>query len=110
MFYDLSENMATTAYENPDSLDAVVEDTGLQLKTSELFTRDTGSGIAEEDIQKIFDPFYSSKVDGTGFGLALTNKTIEVHGGEMFCESTVGVGTTIHLIFQAKYDKGEIVG
>ena len=71
---------------------------------------DTGSGIAEEDIQKIFDPFYSSKVDGTGLGLALTKKTIEVHGGEMFCESTVGVGTTIHLIFQAKYDKGEIVG
>ena len=71
---------------------------------------DTGSGIAEEDIQKIFDPFYSSKVDGTGLGLALTKKTIEVHGGEMFCESTVGVGTTIHLIFQAKNDKGEIVG
>jgi PAS domain S-box-containing protein len=71
---------------------------------------DTGAGIAEEDIQKIFDPFYSSKVDGTGLGLALTKKTIEVHGGEMFCESTVGVGTTIHLIFQAKNDKGEIVG
>ena len=71
---------------------------------------DTGSGIAEEDIQKIFDPFYSSKVDGTGLGLALTKKTIEVHGGEMFCESTVGVGTTIHLVFQAKNGKGKIVG
>ena len=71
---------------------------------------DTGSGIAEEDIQKIFDPFYSSKVDGTGLGLALTKKTIEAHGGEMFCESTVGVGTTIHLVFQAKNGKGEIVG
>lgn len=71
---------------------------------------DTGSGIAEEDIQKIFDPFYSSKVDGTGLGLALTKKTIEVHGGEMFCESTVGVGTTIHLVFQAKNGKEEIVG
>ena len=71
---------------------------------------DTGSGIAEKDIQKIFDPFYSSKVDGTGLGLALTKKTIEVHGGEMFCESTVGVGTTIHLVFQAKNGKGKIVG
>jgi len=50
MFYDLSENMATTAYENPDSLDAVVEDAGLQLKTSELFTRNAGTGIAENEL------------------------------------------------------------
>jgi len=50
MFYDLSENMATTAYENPDSLDAVVDDAGLQLKTSELFTRNSGTGIADNEL------------------------------------------------------------
>ncbi len=50
MFYDLSENMATTAYENPDSLDVVVEAAGLQLKTSELFTRNAGTGIANNEL------------------------------------------------------------
>jgi peptidyl-prolyl cis-trans isomerase D len=50
VFYDLSESMATTAYENPDSLDAAVEDTGLQLQTSELFTRDAGSGITDNEL------------------------------------------------------------
>jgi peptidyl-prolyl cis-trans isomerase D len=50
MFYDLSENIATTAYENPDSLDVVVDATGLQLHTSELFTRDAGTGIAENEL------------------------------------------------------------
>lgn len=50
MFYDLSENLATTAYENPDSMDAVVDATGLKIQTTELFTRDTGTGIAENNL------------------------------------------------------------
>ncbi|MBE9559872.1 MAG: SurA N-terminal domain-containing protein [Proteobacteria bacterium] len=49
MFYDLSERLASTAYENPDSLDIVVEDLGLKLNTSELFTRNKGSGITENE-------------------------------------------------------------
>ena len=49
-FYDMSENMATTAYESPDSLNMVVDATGLPLKTSEIFTRDAGVGIAENEL------------------------------------------------------------
>jgi two-component system NtrC family sensor kinase len=76
----------------------------------EVCIADSGSGIAEGDIQRIFDPFYSNKADGTGLGLALTKKTIEVHGGEIFCDSTVGVGTTMHLVFQAKNNRGAMIG
>lgn len=47
MFYDMTENMAVNAYENPDSLDAVVDAVNKQPKTIELFTRDSGTGIAE---------------------------------------------------------------
>lgn len=50
MFYDLSENMATTAFENPDSLDAVVDVMSLELQTSDLFTRDSGAGIAASEV------------------------------------------------------------
>ena len=49
MFYDLSERLASTAYENPDSLDVVVEDLGLKINSSEYFTRLNGEGIAENE-------------------------------------------------------------
>jgi peptidyl-prolyl cis-trans isomerase D len=49
MFYDLSERLASTAYENPDSLDVVVEDLGLKLISSDYFTRFKGEGIAENE-------------------------------------------------------------
>jgi len=48
-FYDLSERLASTAYENPDSLDVVVEDLGLEIKSSDHFTRVKGDGIAENE-------------------------------------------------------------
>lgn len=46
MFYDISENMAVTAYENPDSLDAVVDAVNKPVQKTEAFTRDSGTGIA----------------------------------------------------------------
>jgi peptidyl-prolyl cis-trans isomerase D len=49
MFYDISENMAISAYENPDSLEAVVDAVNKQPAKTEMFTRDSGSGIAENE-------------------------------------------------------------
>ena len=49
MFYDLSERLASIAYENPDSLELVVEELGLEIKTSDEFTRTQGEGIAANE-------------------------------------------------------------
>ncbi len=49
LFYDLSENLANKAYENPDSLDDIVESMGVAIQTSDYFTRQQGKGIAEND-------------------------------------------------------------
>ena len=49
MFYDLSERLASTAYENPDNLDVVVEDLGLKINTSDYFSRIKGDGIADNE-------------------------------------------------------------
>ncbi|MHC4181954.1 MAG: two-component system sensor histidine kinase NtrB [Planctomycetota bacterium] len=115
----LDENQIRQVFFNvlKNSFDAMPEGGRLDISTGindnnnvEVCIADSGSGIAEEDIQRIYDPFYSNKVDGTGLGLALTKKTIEVHGGEISCDSTVGVGTTIHLVFQAKNNRGVMVG
>jgi len=50
VFYDLSENLATIAFEHPDSLDAVVDTMNLKLQVSELFTRNSGTGIAANEL------------------------------------------------------------
>ena len=60
MFYDVSERLASTAYENPDSLDVVVDTLALKVQTSGFFTRGEGKGIAEN--KKVRDIAFSSLV------------------------------------------------
>lgn len=60
MFYDVSERLASTAYENPDSLDMVVDALELKVQTSDFFTRGEGKGVAEN--QKVRDIAFSSLV------------------------------------------------
>jgi signal transduction histidine kinase len=55
--------------------------------------RDNGIGIPTSEIDKIFDPFYTTKEDGTGLGLSLCQKIIEDHNGHVTVESKVGSGT-----------------
>jgi two-component system, NtrC family, nitrogen regulation sensor histidine kinase GlnL len=55
----------------------------------ELAVRDNGPGIAPEFVKSIFDPFVTTKVQGSGLGLALTAKTINDHGGIIECHSAV---------------------
>jgi signal transduction histidine kinase/CheY-like chemotaxis protein len=55
---------------------------------------DTGHGIAPEDLERVFEPFFSTREDGTGLGLTVSHNVIERHGGEIAVESTPGQGTT----------------
>ena len=59
--------------------------------------KDTGKGIPEEDLKKIFLPFFTAKKSGTGIGLAVSKKVIKDHGGFIRVESDVGKGTVFHL-------------
>ncbi|HLT35104.1 MAG TPA: ATP-binding protein [Enhygromyxa sp.] len=68
---------------------------GLQA-TSEhvrLSVRDFGQGIPAEDLDRIFEPFFSTKAGGTGIGLALVQRIVEEHGGQIEVFSSVGEGT-----------------
>jgi two-component system NtrC family sensor kinase len=67
---------------------------------------DTGSGIALEHMQRIYDPFFTTKLTvsegqrrGTGLGLAVSYGIIQEHAGKIQVESQVGSGTTFHLEF-----------
>jgi two-component system nitrogen regulation sensor histidine kinase GlnL len=59
--------------------------------------KDTGRGIPEKDLKKIFLPFYTKKKSGTGIGLALSKKVIKDHGGFIKVESRINKGTVFHL-------------
>ncbi len=60
---------------------------------------DTGGGIPQEQINRIFDPFYTTKKKGTGLGLMIVQRIMRAHGGRIELESHVGRGTTFRLWF-----------
>jgi two-component system NtrC family sensor kinase len=60
---------------------------------------DNGTGISEEDLKHIFEPFFSTKGEfGTGLGLSITHEIITRLGGKITVESTLGVGSCFTLI------------
>ena len=61
---------------------------------AEVRFSDTGSGIDPRDLDQIFEPLFTTKTHGVGFGLAIVKLIVERHGGRITVESTVGVGTT----------------
>jgi two-component system, NtrC family, sensor histidine kinase HydH len=65
---------------------------------------DTGHGIPEEDIDKIFDPFYTTKGSGTGLGLAIAYRIVQAHEGTIAVSSEQGLGTTFELKLPVKAD------
>ncbi len=72
---NLSGNINIDAYKT--------EENNIEIKIA-----DTGSGIKQEDIPKIFEPYFSKRSGGTGLGLAIVKKIIEEHSGSIFVESS----------------------
>ena len=70
---------------------------------------DTGSGISEENLSKIFDAFFTTKPvgTGTGLGLSISYSVIQKHGGELRAESEVGKGTTFFITLPIEGPKEE---
>jgi signal transduction histidine kinase len=58
---------------------------------------DTGVGIAPENLAKIFDLYFTTRERGTGIGLSLVYRMVQIHNGTIDVESTVGVGTAFIL-------------
>jgi signal transduction histidine kinase len=70
--------------------------------------RDTGRGIPLENIERVIDPFYSTRTEGTGLGLAIAQRIAVAHGGELELVSTPGAGTTARLRLPAGAPAGEL--
>ena len=59
-----------------------------------IAVRDSGPGIPPENLDKLFQPLFTTKIKGIGLGLAVSKKLAEANGGKIEVESTVGQGST----------------
>lgn len=75
----------------------------------QITIQDDGSGIPESEIEKIFEPFYSSKKQGTGLGLPISKKIIESHSGEITVSSEEGKGSLFTVIIPYESREEELV-
>jgi signal transduction histidine kinase len=62
----------------------------------EISICDTGVGLATEDVDRIFDPFHTTKPQGTGMGLTISRSIVESYGGKVWANANEGPGTTFH--------------
>ena len=102
-------NILSNAVKFTDDGGAVTVKASYDLATGTVLQiTDTGIGIAPEDIPKTLEPFsqvdseLSRKYEGTGLGLPLTKSLVELHGGSLDLQSTLGVGTTVTVRFPAE--------
>jgi len=82
-------------------------------KYVKITIKDQGTGIPEEHLQKIFDPYFTTKQKGSGLGLAVTYSIIKNHDGYITAESELGAGTAFHIYLpssQKKIDKKKSSG
>lgn len=80
----------------------------LKLKTEnekqdiKIIVEDNGRGISKEELNKIFEPYYTTKKDGTGIGLAIAKKIIEDHNGKIEIQSELNKGTKVIITLLTK--------
>lgn len=70
----------------------------------EIIISDNGKGMSREEVSNLFNRYYrgtntNRRIEGTGLGLAITKQIIEVHGGDISVESTLGLGSSFHIFF-----------
>ena len=58
---------------------------------------DEGSGMDQKTLSRLFEPFFTTKKRGTGLGLSIVRQIIDMHGGTIDVQSTVGKGTTFRI-------------
>ncbi len=101
-------NLATNAFDALEGSEK--KEFNVDIHHEDEFVRmtfaDTGCGIAAESLRSIFDPFFTTKPvgQGTGLGLSVSQGIVNAHGGQVSCESEVGMGTkfTIRLPIERK--------
>ncbi|MGI6439682.1 MAG: ATP-binding protein [Sphaerochaetaceae bacterium] len=94
------ENLIKNAIESTQERDPHVEVELIKGKRKHIhiFIRDRGDGIVEAEMSKIFDPFYTTKIHGSGIGLSISRQFIQARGGNLKLYHREGGGTIVEVI------------
>jgi signal transduction histidine kinase len=84
--------------------------TGGSPDRATIVFHDNGDGIAPENLPKVFDPMFTTKLRGIGLGLTVVRRTVEEHGGKIDIRSTPELGTTVRIQLPFDYRSGPLVG
>ena len=83
----------------------------VQLSSTEghvvIAVADRGVGIAPEDLQRVYDPLYTTRRDGSGLGLTIARRLVIAHSGHIEIESEVGAGTVVRVLLPSVIDPDE---
>ncbi len=71
-----------------------------------VIVEDTGSGMNREQVREAFDPFHTTKPNGTGLGLSVARQIVDQHGGRIEIESKPGAGTRVSIFLRRQHPKG----
>ncbi len=102
------ENLVRNAIEATPPNGSVTVSVATGGKGHAIEVRDTGAGISADDLPKVFDLYFTTKAEGTGVGLAVTQQIVSAHGGTIEVDSAPGRGTrmTIRLPLQVEGGAG----
>ncbi|MCJ7559774.1 PAS domain S-box protein, partial [Candidatus Bathyarchaeota archaeon] len=84
-----------------NAIDAMTESGTLTITSKavkdnvKIIFNDTGTGMSEETLSKLWSPLFTTKAKGMGFGLSICKRIVEAHGGKLSVESAIGKGTTV---------------
>ncbi|WP_379969007.1 ATP-binding protein [Ectobacillus sp. sgz5001026] len=92
-------NLSKNAIEAMDPGGQIRLEVGMEKEQAKVLIIDNGVGIPIHVQERIFDPFFTSKENGTGLGLVICKRIIDLHGGNIHITSKDGVGTTVELSF-----------
>lgn len=95
---------AIQAMQDGGELRIVTDNTGSGIM---IEVSDTGTGISEGDMQKIFQPFYTTKKDGTGLGLSISYGIIKEHGGDIYARTSSDKGTVFRVLLPSLHNAGD---
>jgi PAS domain S-box-containing protein len=104
VFLNIIQN---AAHSMPNGGKLIITTTGTKDHVEITFT-DTGTGMAEEDMSKLFTPFFTTKAKGIGLGLAICKRIVEEHGGTIGFKSKVGQGTTFTIALPKKKEESNL--
>jgi signal transduction histidine kinase len=74
----------------------------------EIVVSDSGPGMSPEQADRVFDPFYTSKIDGLGIGLGICKSIIESHGGRIWVGQSSTGGASVHFNLPAQPKQGDM--